>query len=353
MDERFARHHLIPEWDQQALSQAHVIIVGVGALGNEVARILAMSGVGYLLLCDHDRITVSNLSRCSLFRADDIGDLKVTAATRALQDITPHTRLDPRPLPLVQAVGLAELRAASLVISCLDSRTARLQLAGRCNLVQAPYLDGGTALWSGEVRPFLTGDVCYGCSLSETGRAISDVPWSCSDISETAAEGSTIAVSAMVAAWMSLLALRYLMHLPVSHDFFCFDGASGKFYPCQIQRDPLCPLHHPIGDSTLIAVSHQDPISQLYAALGVNQQALSYEAVQTGMQCQQCGYKESRWGVPQAALCPHCTTPLIIKTTLELSAIPDNIKLVDLGIPPREILPVRTAEGIRWVELTD
>jgi len=37
MSSRYARHELIPGWNQQQLADAKVVIVGMGALGNEVA----------------------------------------------------------------------------------------------------------------------------------------------------------------------------------------------------------------------------------------------------------------------------------------------------------------------------
>jgi molybdopterin/thiamine biosynthesis adenylyltransferase len=67
MDNRYHRHTLISGWDQDRLHTATVVIMGVGALGNEAARILAMSGIGNLILCDFDQVSVSNLSRSGLF----------------------------------------------------------------------------------------------------------------------------------------------------------------------------------------------------------------------------------------------------------------------------------------------
>jgi len=71
VNERFARQTLIAGWEQERLQAATAVIVGMGALGNEVARILAMSGIGHLILCDHDTVALSNLSRCVLFREAD------------------------------------------------------------------------------------------------------------------------------------------------------------------------------------------------------------------------------------------------------------------------------------------
>ena len=43
---RYARHALIPDWSQPALAAASVVVIGVGAVGSEVARLLAQAGVG-------------------------------------------------------------------------------------------------------------------------------------------------------------------------------------------------------------------------------------------------------------------------------------------------------------------
>ena len=60
---------LIPGWDQRRLAAATVVVIGVGALGNEVAKNLALAGIGRLVLCDPDVVSVSNLSRTVLFGA--------------------------------------------------------------------------------------------------------------------------------------------------------------------------------------------------------------------------------------------------------------------------------------------
>src|SRR5262245_11654571 len=69
---------------QDRLTQARVLIAGVGGLGTWTAAALACSGVGHLTLVDDDRVELSNLNRQFLYRASDIGRLKVEAAADAL-----------------------------------------------------------------------------------------------------------------------------------------------------------------------------------------------------------------------------------------------------------------------------
>ena len=62
-EDRYHRQSLIEWWDQGKVSRARVLVVGAGALGNEVLKCLALMGVGQILVYDMDRIERSNLSR--------------------------------------------------------------------------------------------------------------------------------------------------------------------------------------------------------------------------------------------------------------------------------------------------
>ena len=87
-DDRFARLRLISWWDQERLAQAKVLVIGAGALGNEILKNLALLGVGNVVVADRDRIENSNLSRSVLFRGEDCGLSKAdVAAARAGKSI--------------------------------------------------------------------------------------------------------------------------------------------------------------------------------------------------------------------------------------------------------------------------
>src|SRR5215203_7171615 len=88
-DGRFDRFKLIGWWDQARLARAKVLVIGAGALGNEIIKNLALLGVGNVLVADMDRIENSNLSRSVLYRANDNGQLKATAAANATRGIYP------------------------------------------------------------------------------------------------------------------------------------------------------------------------------------------------------------------------------------------------------------------------
>src|SRR3954463_1414037 len=113
-DDRFGRFRLIGWWDQARLARAKVLVIGAGALGNEIVKNLALLGVGNVLIVDMDRIENSNLSRSILYRATDNGTYKAQAAARAARDVYPDIRSHALVANAVYDIGLGVYRWADV-----------------------------------------------------------------------------------------------------------------------------------------------------------------------------------------------------------------------------------------------
>jgi molybdopterin/thiamine biosynthesis adenylyltransferase len=351
--DRFHRQRLIGGWDQDRLDRATVVVMGVGALGNEVAKNLALAGVGRLILCDPDTVSVSNLSRTVLLGADDLGRPKAEAAAHALHRLNPGTLTDPRTADLSTGVGLGELADADLVLGCLDSRRSRLRLLGRCALADAALVDGGTQPWGGEIRVRrAAADPCYGCGLTAGQRSVSDRPWSCADLVEEGPAASSIASTALIASWMSLAALRTLFAEPLPYLLMRVDGVAGVSEPVTPRRDPDCPHHRPIeGPVTSVPVTHRDTVAELLAALEPGQEPLVWGEFTLPRACPACGhYPENvrnRVGLADidVSSCGNCGALVRPRPSQRLREADPGAGLDALGVAPEEILPVRLPEG--------
>src|SRR5689334_24564722 len=127
-EDRFHRFKLISWWDQERLRNAKVLVIGAGALGNEIIKNLALLGVGNVLIADMDRIENSNLSRSALYRTSDNGKLKADVAARAAKDLYPDGNYHAFNGNVVYDLGMGAFRWADVVIGGLDNREARLAI---------------------------------------------------------------------------------------------------------------------------------------------------------------------------------------------------------------------------------
>ena len=141
--DRYSRLRLIPWWRQEKLQAAKVLVVGAGALGNEVLKNLALLGVGETIVIDFDEVEPSNLSRSVLFRAEDGGRPKAEVAARRAMEINPEVRIQPIRGDVITDLGLGVFRDVDVVIGCLDNREARLWVNRQCWKVTTPWVDAG------------------------------------------------------------------------------------------------------------------------------------------------------------------------------------------------------------------
>src|SRR5215470_16794432 len=118
-DDRFARFRLIGWWDQARLAAAHVLVIGAGALGNEIIKNLALLGAGRVLVADRDNIELSNLSRSVLFRETDCGRGKAAVATERARELFPAMLLHSFSGNIVYDVGLGVYRWADVIVAGL------------------------------------------------------------------------------------------------------------------------------------------------------------------------------------------------------------------------------------------
>lgn len=77
----------------ERITNAHVLIVGLGGVGSHIAHMLARSGVKYLRLIDFDMITVSSLNRHAVATMSDVGLPKATVLANHLRAICPDEQM--------------------------------------------------------------------------------------------------------------------------------------------------------------------------------------------------------------------------------------------------------------------
>lgn len=116
-NDRFVRQReLVPE---ERLAKVPCTVIGVGAIGRQVALQLTAIGVKRLTLIDFDRVDDTNLATQG-YRVQDLGCLKVDATAAVLRDLNPELQ------PTILADRFRRRQSiAGAVFCCVDSITAR------------------------------------------------------------------------------------------------------------------------------------------------------------------------------------------------------------------------------------
>ena len=253
-EDRFSRFRLISWWDQERLQSANIVVIGAGALGNEILKNLALLGVRRILVVDVDQIEYSNLSRSVLYRADDVGKSKAqtaAVATRSLADDAVVHAIDAN---IVTEVGLGLFGWADVIIAGLDNREARLWINRCAWKMNRPWIDGAIEGINGVARVFLPGHApCYECTLGETDWKILERRMSCNLLTRDEMLGgktpTTPTTSSVIAGIEVQEAVKLLHGLPVlAGRGFVFEGLHHSSYVVDYTENPDCLSHETFGN---------------------------------------------------------------------------------------------------------
>ncbi len=236
---RYSRHILLPQVDiegQEKLQSAKVLIIGLGGLGSPVALYLAAAGVGELVICDFDKVDVSNLQRQILHDTNDIGKLKVDSAIARLQAINPEIYIRGISHPIDEPVLSSEVPAVDLVVDCTDNLNTRLLINQSCVEHKTTLVSGAAIRMEGQVTLFLNegNGPCYQCLFPDT----STIELTCS---EAGVLSSTVGIIGTLQAQETL---KLLVGMGKSTDggLLLMDGMSGDWRKMTIRKRTDCPV---------------------------------------------------------------------------------------------------------------
>jgi adenylyltransferase/sulfurtransferase len=366
---RFSRFEQIGWWDQSRLARARVLVIGAGALGNEVIKNLSLLGIGHVAIVDMDRVERSNLSRAVLFRAGDEGQPKAVAAARAARDLYPEIHAHALVGNVLADVGLGWFRWADVVVGALDNREARLFVNGACALLGRVWIDGGIDVLNGIVRGFSPpATACYECTMGEADWAILAQRRSCALLARRAAvEGGTPTTPTMASVIGAIQAQEMLKMLH-GREFlngrgYVFEGLTHASYVVSYPLAPHCPRHTPPrAVEAEPALDAHAPLAQIARCAserlgGLDALDLSRELVES-LECPACG-RQRHLRKPldavgeQEALCAACGAECIPHMMHSLVADSELMCLSarQLGLPDWDIVWARCGERSVGFEL--
>jgi molybdopterin/thiamine biosynthesis adenylyltransferase len=360
--DRYGRLRLISWWRQERLRSARLLVVGAGALGNEVMKNLALLGLGTTYLIDFDTVEPSNLSRSVLFREQDGGQPKAHVAARRACELNPEIAVVPIHGNVITDLGLGLFAAVDLVIGCLDNREARLWVNRQCWKAGTPWIDAGIQEIQGVVKVFVPPDsACYECAMTERDYQLLNLRYSCPLLSRDEIISGKVPTAPTIASMMAALqvqeALKILHGLPVAAgSALVYNGVGNQFYSTRLPFRDDCLSHETYPEPVRLELSCDSTVLDLFAAAGGTvagplELVLDRELV-VALDCPRCQWRgevlRPRAKVKASeAVCPNCREPArpefasAVEHDSPLAAQP----LSRVGIPPYDIVRVDGPAG--------
>jgi adenylyltransferase/sulfurtransferase len=368
--DRLGTFDFISWWEREKVQEAKVMIVGAGALGNEVAKNLALMGVGHLLILDFDVIEAANLSRSVLFRERDNARPKAEVAAARLRELNPDIQIQYLNSDVRTQVGLGLFRRMDAVISCLDNREARLAVNRFCYALNKPWVDGAIHEFLGLLRVFIPGDgACFECTLTEQARREISLRYSCPLMARAnillGKVPTTPTIASIIGAMQAQEALKLIHGFPVdAGKVVHFNGMTNQMHTTSYVRRDDCESHWNYGD--IIELDKRAEDTTLMELLQIARGDLGSDAVLEldqelvlSLECRGCETSEV---VMQplsevsfdAAHCPSCGHVRQVEMTHVIVGDEPFLHrtLANLGVPALHILRAHNGEIYRFYELS-
>ena len=366
------------------VTAARVMVVGCGALGNEVLKCLAQFGIQHIVVVDFDHVEPANLTRSVFYTIDDAIDSrkKVDAVAERLRAMNPDIEVKGIFGDITYDVGLGLVKSMDVVIGCVDNQWARYAINRLCMRAGVPWVDGGIDGLEGTARVFRPGENCYACNLGPEGLKDLQRRMPCAGIirrNEAAGRAATTPIIASIIGAVEVQEALKLIHreqlaagelTSLCGKMFCYEGQHLTTRSVIFKAyDDDCPVHElwePVVKTTLTTASTvADTLQQLRTLLDDDKPQICLndcfvdwvESRADGQQIQvmkpgrdvaeQIERHPTLQGALQGALYQH-----------EYRVIDDSfpyqeLTLAQVGIPVWDILQVTTTKGIAYVEMDD
>ncbi len=135
-------------YDPARLNETKVLVVGAGALGQNVLMNLALTGIGSLGVVDFDEFEAHNATRSPLFPSlEQVARLGAAKAVSVAESVrkraTARSATCWYSVSTIQSLGDWPFAWADVVVSAVDNSAARAYLAERARLWAKPMVEGG------------------------------------------------------------------------------------------------------------------------------------------------------------------------------------------------------------------
>ncbi len=368
--DRLGTFEFISWWEREKVKQAKVLVIGAGALGNEVIKNLALMGMGNIFIIDFDKIEAANLSRSVLFRETDNNRSKAEVAAARARSVNPEVHVQYLNGDVTTGLGLGIIRRMDVIIGCLDNREARLAVNRFCHWMNKAWVDGAIQELLGLMRVFVPGEgACYECTLTEQAMRDLSLRYSCQLLARQnvllGKVPTTPTIASIIGGMQSQEGLKLIHSMPVeAGKVVHFNGLTNHMHTTAYVPREDCESHWVYGDITELPARAEratlhDLLRIARADLGPQAMIELDQELVTSLECPTCQTMEQVLKplsdiTFEAGHCPTCGTLREANFTHMITGDENFLhrSLASVGVPPLHILRAQNGTEYRFYELT-
>ncbi|MGD0784335.1 MAG: ThiF family adenylyltransferase [Sedimentisphaerales bacterium] len=201
-DDRYSRQKdIVPA---ERISQCKATVIGVGAIGRQVALQLAAIGIPWLQLFDDDRVETTNLASQGYFE-EDLNRFKVDATAELCWKINSQLQIDPHTERFRKSI-----KTGNIIFCCVDSIATRKLIWEAVKDKANCFIDGRMAA---EVLRVLTA-----CDLASRQYYLSTLFSAEQAYAGSCTAKTTIYCANVAAGLMVAQFTKYLRRMPIDCD---------------------------------------------------------------------------------------------------------------------------------------
>ena len=268
-DPLYARQQLVPGWNQAALQNQRIAIVGAGGNGAPLLQTLVGIGAGkrgFIVIADDDSIELSNLPRIPYADEGQVHVPKVLAAASYSARKSPSTPIYPFPCRFHEPPVLERMKMATVIFYCGDNDGGRKEVNDFAVRYGIPLIDLGCdvevsddqVFAGGQIRLVLPGEnaclvCCHGFDpaqaaidqMTDAARAQHAnqgyLRGADAEITPSVANLNGLTVQFAVSQFLAIVnGERFAVW-----DYLHFDEFTGRTIPASTNRQDQCPLCGP------------------------------------------------------------------------------------------------------------
>ena len=218
---------------QNRLLKSRVGILGAGALGSNIANLLARGGVGNIVIADYDKIELSNLQRQMIFRENDVGKLKSPTLATLLKLINSEINIESFSTKIDEQNFTDIFANCDLIFDATDNFSTRFLINRECLAHNIPWIYSGVTASSGQSLLIIPGKTaCLSCLIPDH-----QINEKFPDINS---EGILAQIVTVIASISTSSGIRYLLENHYDSCLRYFDVWNHEFRKFNVQISQYC-----------------------------------------------------------------------------------------------------------------